>query len=157
MPEETVEELMSTYSRSELDGIAEKLGLDPKEYPNKEAIARAIISARKRPPVKAKPKKEYPKKVGIRSVKDIQAENEEAVKKIHADVKEQIEVNEEAVKKIHADVKEQIEKNEAAVKKITAGIPPIRNAIEKKVEEIQAAAKEQAKENEAYVRKFYYG
>ena len=46
--ERYIEELVAEYSRRDLNEIAIGLGLNPEDYPNKRAIAEAILEARER-------------------------------------------------------------------------------------------------------------
>ncbi|MEW6070091.1 MAG: hypothetical protein AB1485_05685, partial [Candidatus Thermoplasmatota archaeon] len=138
MAEKTVEELTATYSRAELDKMAKELGLEPKEYPNKEAIAKAILVARKgKPPVV-----KIPEKIGKKGVFAKIKAIEVAVRKIGAGVKEiqkgipeKAAVLQEGARAIQTDIQKQVKENEAAVRKI------------------QNSIKDQAKENEAAVGK----
>jgi archaellum component FlaC len=167
MAEKTVEELTMTYSRGELDEMAKDLGLDPLEYPNKTAVAKAILAARKGklPAVK------IPEKVGkagvyakVKSTEKFIGEFGASVRKLQADIPPQVKENESAVKKIHADIDDQVKENESAVRKIGIGvkelqnsIEPVRKSIETAVKKIHADVDKQVKENESAVRKIGIG
>ena len=43
---ENIEEMMAEYTRSELDEMAQGLGINPSDYPNKRTLAYAVIGAR---------------------------------------------------------------------------------------------------------------
>ena len=100
MADEEVEELLMVYSRRNLDEIAIGVGLDPIVYPNKRAVAKAIVMSRK-----AKEKVEVEKmEVKKMEVKKMEKLLKGSVKdKINA-TKHQAKVNVEAVAKINAGI-----------------------------------------------------
>jgi len=148
MAEKEVEEL-GVYLRRELDGMARKLGLDPNAYPNKRAVAEAIVMARK-------------EKVGEKVVKKMEKPLKGSVKdKINA-IKQFTKAMQSKVGALQSDINKQVKVNAEAVAKIEAGIDELINetkqfskAMQSKVANLLVAFNEQMSENKQYIKDFY--
>ena len=125
MSSEKVEELVETHLRRELDEIAEELGLDPSGYPNKRAVAEAIVMAQVR----------GREKMGVKKRMN---------KPLKGSVKDKIN-----------DIKKTTKAMQAGVKEIEAGIKAQADENARVVANMQAAINAQMTENEQYVKDFY--
>ena len=169
--ERYIRELIMGYSRSELDAIAVGLGLNPEDYPNKRAVAEAILEAREREeaPVEEAPP-EYPLIEEVRVIEEVTEEME----KVSANtVRGMIKVTEKmatefkaftstlqqnaqewlekSVNAFNQSVKEQVKENEDFTRNINAGI----NAFHQNVRMFQQSIIEQVRENKNFVKRFY--
>ena len=120
MAEKEVEEL-GVYLRRELDGMARELGLDPNAYPNKRAVAEAIVMARKeKVGEKVVKKMEKPLKGSVKdkinAIKQFTKAMQSKVGALQSDINKQVKVNAEAVAKIEAGIDEQMSENKQYIK-----------------------------------------
>ncbi len=134
MSNEEIEGLVGAYPRRELDEMAEGLGLDPSAYPNKRAVAEAIVMARR-----------------VREKEKMGVEAEKMEKTLKGSVKDKINETKQFAKSM-----------QAGVQKIQVGIPKLINETEQftktmqsKVANLLAAINEQMNENKQYVKDFY--
>ena len=156
-----IEELVARYTRRVLNEIASGLGLEPDNYPNKRAIAEAILEAREREeamieeaipeyPAVEEVRKEVEKvspdtvRGKIKAIMDKAVEFNAAAQAFQQSVQEQMKENEAALAALNSGVQEQMKENEDAVKKIYAFAPVFQQSVQKQV-----------KENENFVKQFY--
>ena len=156
-----IEEMVTEFSRRQLNEIASGLGLNPNDYLNKREVAEAILEARDRK--KAQIEEAIP---GYTPVEEVTKE----VEKVSTDtVRGKIKAMEKKAAEIHAfapvfqqSVQEQMKENMAAAAKIHAFGPVFQQSVQEQVKENEAAVttfisgvKEQMKENKNFVKKFY--
>ncbi len=134
MSNEEIEGLVGAYPRRELDEMAKGLGLDPSAYPNKRAVAKAIVMARR---VREK------EKMGVEAEKMEKPLKGSVKDKINA-IKQFTKANVEAVAKIQAGITKLINETEQFTK-----------AMQSKVANLLAAINEQMSENKQYIKDFY--
>lgn len=152
MSNEEIEELTGAYPRRELDEMANGLGLDPSAYPNKRAIAGAIVMARR---VREK------EKMGVEAEKMEKPLKGSVKDKINA-VKQFCKAMQSKVGALQSDINKQVKVNAEAVAKIEAGIDELisetkqfSKAMQSKVANLLAAGNEQMNENKQYIKDFY--
>jgi len=173
---ETAEELAAEHTRRELEGMAEKLGIETLGIGTKTRLAEAIIKAKEKAGAKKipKPKVEAPVKMqtkprigkkGVlakRAAIDAQIkENENAVKELLNGIKdmhsamdnkakemlqEGIKELQKGVREMHKGIGAQIKENEEAAAKMDLGVKEL-------LTEIRAFQNETAD----YIKDFYYG
>ena len=172
--ESYVDELVAEFKRIELNEIALSLGLNPADYPNKRAIAEAILKAREREeaPIEGKVTahpveeealeeivEEEVEKVSPDTVRGkMEAIMEKAVEfktfarafqnsaqKLVKDYENYMKTEfKPGVKAFYESVKEQVKENEAALAALKSG-----------VQELMSSIQEQVKENKNFVKQFY--
>jgi len=158
MAEETVEELVGSHSRAELDGMAEALGLNSADYPNKRSIAEAILKAREEQGERERIERE--REARIEEMRKKMLEN--TVKGKIAAIKATSEKMQKNVAALQSEISKQMEENREAVAAIQSGVQGLMNNykafakdMEANIKEMQADIKEQMNENQTYVKNFY--
>jgi len=176
MSEENVEELVGSYSRAELDGMAEALGLSSADYPNKRSIAEVILKTREEQRERERIEREreasiqeLKKKMTEDTVKGkvaaikVTADNmQKGVKALQSEFKKQMKENEQAMAELQAGVTQQMNENKEAIAANQAGVQELVNKsrvfakeLQSRVVAIQTSIKEQVNENQEYVKEFY--
>jgi len=162
MYEETVEELMGSYSRAELDGMAEALGLSSADYPNKRSIAEVILKTREEQRERERIEREreasiqeLKKKMTEDTVKGKIAAIKVTANNMQKEFKKQMKENEQAIAEFQAGVKQQMNENRDAIAANQAGVQELVNKSRVFAKELQTSIKEQVNENQEYVKEFY--
>jgi len=167
MAEQTVEELVESYSRRELDDMAESLGLNSADYPNKASIAQALLKARRE-----KREREMMERQRLEREREREREariqelkkkmTEDTVKGKIAAIKATAEKMQKNVAALQSGIKEQMKENVEAVTAIQSGVQDLMNKyqafskdLQSRVAAMQADIKEQMNENQIYVKNFY--
>ena len=176
MSEQTVEELMRSCSRAELDKMAEALGLNSVDYPSKRSIAEAILKTREEQRERKRIEKERGGRIQelkkkmtedtvkgkIVAIKVTADKMQKSVASLQSDIKATAEKMQEGVKELQAGVKEQMNENREAVAANQAGVQELVNKyqafakeLQSRVVAMQTSIKEQVNENQEYVKDFY--
>jgi len=158
---ETAEELAAEHTRRELEGMAEKLGIETLGIGTKTRLAEAIIKAKEKAGAKKipKPKMEAPVKmqtkprIGKKGVLSKRAAIDDKAKEMQKGVRE-----------MHKGIEAQIKENEEAVAKMDLGVKELQNAMDNKAKDLQKGVREmhkgigaQIKENEEAAAKMDLG
>lgn len=174
MSEETLEELVESYSRVALDEIAEALGLDSADYPNKRSISEAILTAKEEQRERERMERERERErmanereERIQELKNKMVEN--TVRGKIAAIKVTAEMMQKSVKALQSEIQKQMNENMEAAATMQSGTQELQSLIEEQVKENQAVAKDfqsrvvamqtdikgQMNANETYVKNFY--
>jgi len=169
MSEETVEDLMVSYNRVALDEIADAIGLDSAQYPNKRSIAEAILTAKaeqreteRMVNEREADMQELKKKMventvrgKIAAIKVTAEKMQKSVKSLKSEFPKQMKENEQAIAEFNTSVQEQTNENQEAVVTMQTGIKGQMNENREAVAGIQSSVEEQISEKQAYVKNFY--
>jgi len=148
MSEESVKDLES-YTRRELDEMAEALGLKSTDYPNKRSIAQAILKAREEQReterIKSEQERERMEREREVPVQELKKKmSEKTVKGKMAAIEVQMMENRQAIAKSQSGVQQLLKKFQAYPKE-----------LQKAVADMQTSIKEQISENEVFIKNFY--
>jgi len=170
MSEETVKELMENYSRAELDGMAEALGLNSTNYPNKRSITEAILKTREKQLERERIERERIEREREASIQELKKKmTEDTVKGKIAAIKIADDNMQKSVKALQSEFKKQMKENEQAIAANQAGVQELVNEYRVFVNKypvfakefsiavvaMQTSIKEQVNENQEYVKEFY--
>jgi len=158
MSEGNIEELVESQSRAELDEMAEALGLNSTDYPNKRSIAEAILKTREEQQERERIERE--REARTQELK--KKMTEDTVKGKIAAIKVTADNMQKSVKALQSEIKKQMKENEQATAEFQAGVQELMNKyqaftkeLQSRVDAMQTSIKEQANENQEYVKDFY--
>jgi hypothetical protein len=163
--EETVEILVGSYSRAELDGMAEALGLNSADYPNKISIAEAILKTREE-----QREREWIEREREARIQELKKKmTEDTVKGKIAAIKVTAGNMQKSVKALQSEVKERARAYRVFAKELQSLVAAMQTSIMEQVNEnqeyvkefyglvaaMQTSIMEQVNENQEYVKEFY--